>query len=92
MRIRWTELAVRDLTGICDYIELDRNAATARRIALALHEAAESLAKFPFRGRQGRKPDTRELVVPSLPYLIVYRVREEIVEIDRILHGAQKWP
>jgi plasmid stabilization system protein ParE len=31
-------------------------------------------------------------VFPGLPFLAVYRVGEEVVEIDRILHGAQKWP
>jgi plasmid stabilization system protein ParE len=27
-----------------------------------------------------------------LPFLAVYRIRAEIIEINRILHGAQKWP
>jgi len=36
--------------------------------------------------------NTRELVFPGLPFLAVYRVREGAVEINRILHGAQKWP
>jgi plasmid stabilization system protein ParE len=26
-----------------------------------------------------------------LPYLAVYRVREDVVEILRVLHGAQEW-
>jgi toxin ParE1/3/4 len=36
--------------------------------------------------------NTRELVFPDLPFLAVYRVREDVIEINRILHGAQKWP
>jgi plasmid stabilization system protein ParE len=28
----------------------------------------------------------------GLPYLAVYRVHEDTVEIVRILHGAQAWP
>jgi toxin ParE1/3/4 len=51
-----------------------------------------SLTQFPYRGRPGRKVNTRELVFSGLPYLAVYRIREEIIEIVRILHGAQKWP
>lgn len=47
MRIRWTELAVRDFTQICDYIEEHRSAATARRVALSIHQGVEVLSKFP---------------------------------------------
>jgi hypothetical protein len=27
-----------------------------------------------------------------LPFLAVYRIRAEVIEINRILHGAQKRP
>ena len=90
MRIRWTEPAVQDLTNICDYISEHNGAAEARRIALRIYSGLDSLAEFPRRGRPGRKPDTRELVFPGLPWLAVYRVREDVVEINRILHGAQR--
>lgn len=43
-------------------------------------------------GRTGRKPDTRELMFTRLPYLAIYLIREDAVEIVRLLHGAQEWP
>jgi toxin ParE1/3/4 len=43
-------------------------------------------------GRIGRVPGTRELIVGGTPWIIVYRVRADAVEIIRVLHGAQKWP
>lgn len=92
MHIRWTDSAVRDFTQICDYIEEHSSAATARRVALSIHNDVELLAKFPEQGRTGRKQDTRELVFRNLPYLAVYRVHKDAVEIVRILHGAQIWP
>jgi len=92
MRIRWTDTAVADFTHICDYIEKQVSAAAARSVALSIHSAIDLLAKFPEYGRTGRKPDTRELVFSGLPYLAIYRVHENAVEIVRILHGAQKWP
>jgi toxin ParE1/3/4 len=91
MIIRWTDAAVRDFTHICDYIEEQRSAAAARRVALAIHHGIDSLAAFPEYGRTGRKPDTRELVFSGLPYLAVYRIHREAVEIVRIFHGAQDW-
>ena len=92
MRIRWTEPAAHDLTQICDYIAEHSGPATARRVALTIYEGISSLTQFPYRGRPGRKAKTRELVFPGLPFLAVYRVREEVIEVNRILHGAQNWP
>jgi plasmid stabilization system protein ParE len=92
MRIRWTEPAARDLTNICDYAEEHDGPEAARRTALRIYEGLGALVQFPRRGRPGRKSGTRKLVFPGLPFLAVYRVGEEVVEIDRILHGAQKWP
>jgi toxin ParE1/3/4 len=43
-------------------------------------------------GRAGRVRGTRELVVPGLPYIVIYRVRKDTIQIARILHGAQLWP
>ncbi|HMD99813.1 MAG TPA: type II toxin-antitoxin system RelE/ParE family toxin [Terriglobia bacterium] len=92
MRIRWTEPAARDLTDICDYIVARDGPHAARQVALAIYESVDSLTQFPRRGRPGRKLNTRELLFPGLPYLAVYRIREDVVEINRILHGAQRWP
>jgi toxin ParE1/3/4 len=50
------------------------------------------LKKFPGLGRLGREAGSRELVFSPLPYVAVYRVNGNIVEISRIWHGAQNWP
>jgi toxin ParE1/3/4 len=92
MRIRWTPPAARDLTKICDYIEEHDGPAPARRVALTIYERIDSLTAFPLLGRPGRAADTRELVIPGLPYLAVYRVKGDVIEVSRVLHGAQKWP
>jgi toxin ParE1/3/4 len=92
MRIRWTQPAARDFTRICDYTGERDGPAAARRVALAIHEGISSLMQFPQRGRPGRKLHTRELVFSGLPFLVVYRIREDVIEINRILHGAQQWP
>jgi len=92
IRIRWTQPAAHDLTKICDYINERDGAKTARRVAVTIYEGISSLTQFPHRGRPGRKLNTRELIFPGLPFLAVYRVRAEVIEINRILHGAQIWP
>ncbi len=92
MRIRWTEPAAQDLTGICDYIQEHDAPGAARKVALAIYEGVGTLAQFPNRGRPGRKVGTRELMFPKLPFLVIYRVRQDVIEISRILHGAERYP
>lgn len=65
---------------------------TARRVALTIYGTVALVEKFPQRGRLGRKTKTRELAVTNLPYVAIYRIREQVVEIARIPHGAQNWP
>ena len=55
-------------------------------------EAAADLLTFPYRGREGKKEGTRELVLSPLPYIVVYQITGEVIHVARILHGAQKWP
>lgn len=92
MIVRWTKPAVDDLAHICDYTRDRFGATKARRAALAVYDAADSLKEMPLRGRVGRKRGTRELIVADLPFLIIYRVGKEAAEILRVLHGAQQWP
>jgi len=92
MRIRWTELSIEDLTRICDYIEEQDGPAAARRVVLRIYQGIDSLTQFRRRGRPGRKIGTRELVISGLPFIAIYFVRTDAIEIVRILHGAQKWP
>jgi addiction module RelE/StbE family toxin len=92
LRRRWTEAAVHDLTQICDYVAERDGAAVARRIALKICDGLDSLAEFPRKGRTGRISGTRELVFAPLPWLAVYSIREDSVVINRILHGAKRFP
>jgi toxin ParE1/3/4 len=55
-------------------------------------DAANSLDVMPSRGRVGRIPGTRELVVPGLPYIVLYEVADMAVQILHIYHGARNWP
>jgi toxin ParE1/3/4 len=47
---------------------------------------------MPHRGRPGRWPGTRELVIPRTPYIVPYRVQGDLIEILRVFHGARRWP
>lgn len=89
MRIRWTLAAAADLEHIKDYLK-DHHPHLAHSTVLKLYETIRSLKATPHRGRVGREEGTRELVFFSLPYIAVYRVKEESIEILHINHGAQE--
>lgn len=91
MRLRWTTLAADDLIRITEKIR-QFNVGAAQRVAETLYDGCGGLRDFPYRGRKGRIDNTRELIFPGLPYLVVYRIDDDIVDILRIYHGAQDWP
>ena len=91
MQVRWTTPAAQDLEEIALYIQKDSESA-AMATAKALFDAANSLDQLPSRGRVGRISGTRELVVPGLPYIVLYEVADTAVQILHIFHGARNWP
>lgn len=91
MEVRWSLEAADDLEQIVRYIQRD-NPEVARKVARIIVDAVGALSTFPERGRAGRISGTRELVVSTLPWIAVYRIRKEGVEVVRIYHGAQNWP
>lgn len=91
MEVRWSARALADLEAIQDYL-LERSPSAALRMVTVLRDAGEKLSTMAQRGRPGRWPGTRELIVANTPYLLPYRVRGEVVEILRVFHGARRWP
>ena len=87
MRLNWTDNAFAQRLAIFDYIGND-NADAA--IALDKHflTASQQLKTFPFMGKPGRVEDTRELVVHA-PYILVYEVIDDTINILAVHHGAQ---
>lgn len=90
MDVFWLEAAIADIEEIIAYIEAD-NPAAARHGASGLYDAATRLGSHPRIGRRGRNRGTRELVVPSLPSIIAYRIRSNRVEVIRVIHGRRHW-
>jgi len=91
MEVRWSPDAADDLERIVIRVRQE-NPPAARRIADAIYRRCADLQQFPNRGRHGRVAGTRELVLAPLPFIVVYRVKVDTVEIVRIYHGAQNWP
>lgn len=91
MRVRWLLKAVKDLEDLQEYIAADNPTAASRQLELILNAVAR-LSENTNLGRPGRVKGTRELVIPKTPYIAAYRIKYDVVEILRVLHGARKWP
>lgn len=91
MRVRWLATALRNLDEEAAFIAREDPAA-ARRLVARIREAVTHLSDHPELGRPGRVAGTRELVVAGTPYLLPYRVKDNSLQILRVLHGARRWP
>ena len=92
MRIVWTRRYLRELAAIGDYVA-ERNPKAAARLLGTIHNKTRILLSAnPFIGRRGEIAGTRELVIPSTAYVVAYRVRDNVIEVLFVQHGAQKWP
>ncbi len=71
MPVKWTSKARNDLYSVEAFISRD-NPTAAVETVLKIIETVEVLSSHPDMGRPGRVPDTRELVIPGLPYIVPY--------------------
>ena len=91
--IEYLPIAERDLVEIIEYIQKD-NPSAALELLDQIDETVSKLESFPFMGqvpkdRRLQSLNYRMLIVSS--YLIFYIIKDNIIEIRRILHGKRKY-
>lgn len=91
MNVIWSASAVRHLSETIEFIQAKsiKGSATVRRRILNI---VMRVGQMPYSGRVGRIDGTREAVVPGVPYIVVYQVSSDAVEIVGIWHTARLWP
>jgi toxin ParE1/3/4 len=91
LRVRWLRRALLDLDAAETYIAQDDPYAAAA-VILKIIRAVSMLKEQPGIGRAGRVPGTKELIVPTTPFIVPYRVKDDSVQILRVYHTSRKWP
>lgn len=91
MKTHWSAQADRDADEIWTFIAVD-NVDAADRVIARFHSAVLALGEQPKMGRKGRTRGTREFAVSGTPYILIYEIATDIIQIRRIIHGAQDWP
>lgn len=82
----WSATALVELSEIRAYIAVF-NPAAADRMVRRLLQAGNSLSDFPNRGRPAGNGLREVATVP--PYVLRYRVTNDMVSIVRVRHGAR---
>ena len=91
MQVQWTISAGRDRENAINYIAVNSLTAALGQLD-EIERQTDRLADYPKLGRPGRVKGTRELVVNRTPFIVVFHIKGEIVQVLRVLHGAQQWP
>ena len=91
MRVKWARRALREQDEVFEWI-VTGNPQAAGEVIDRMRAATRLLAGNPRMGRPGRIAGTRELVVTRTPYVVVYRIGPEQVEILAVIHHAREWP
>jgi len=90
--LRFSGAARDDLLTINEHLLIEAPESAEAVVARILQTAA-LLEAFPSIGRPGRVPETRELKVPRLPYILIYTLNSQSdVDIERVLHSKRQYP
>lgn len=90
LRLKWTTYAVEQFELEQRYYE-NLNPMAASLLAMRVNEATMRLCEMPGIGRVGNIAGTREWVVQKTPYVLVYRERDDALEVLYLWHAAQAW-
>ncbi|MBI4826233.1 MAG: type II toxin-antitoxin system RelE/ParE family toxin [Nitrospirae bacterium] len=88
--IKWSPRAASNFEDICDYIAKDSRYYAAL-FAKKIISIVETISQFPKTGRvvpEYNNENLREKIYEN--YRIVYRIKNEIIEIVVICHGARQ--
>ena len=90
LKIEWLPLASANRFEQLDYIAQDNPLAAIDQDERIEHQI-DMLLQHPQMGRPGRKKGTRELVISRTPFVAVYRIQADTIQILRLLHSSQQW-
>lgn len=90
-RLEWTAPAREDLRKIEDWLSRETTPALTVRMLAAIRFRAGFLLNFPHGGPPVFDKDYRSLRVHDTPYLILYRLTHDAVQILRVHHERENW-
>ena len=92
MKVHWTNTALNNLRAIHEYTA-QNSKIYADRLIDRLTRRSEQIGLFPRSGRmvpEYRRDDIREVI--ERPYRIIYRLKENQIDVLAVVHGARRMP
>ncbi len=92
MKVVWTDASINELQAIYDFIA-QTSILYASRIVDRLTRRSIQIESFPRSGRmvpEYEADHVREII--EHPYRIIYRIREEYIEVLSVIHSARLLP
>ena len=86
-----TRRTLQALSEVLDYYESQQSGLGARFLC-SYDTQIEVVRDMPKIERTGKVFGTRELVMQDFPFLVVYRIRKDYLEIVRLIHQSMKYP
>lgn len=83
MQIVWLPKAVQNLKNIREYIE-EKNPKSAGEVAKKIQKTISLLEEYPNLGKPSMVEGFREIQVPKLPFLIPYKVMDNVTVANQI--------
>jgi toxin ParE1/3/4 len=91
LKLRWTPRAVADLEQIADYL-LAVHPQSWDRLLTRVEETVDYLLHFPHMGKAGLVEGTREFVLSGTPYILVFRIKHDVVQMVSVRDGRMQLP
>lgn len=91
MRIVWLTRARLARENAIEFIAQENPIAALYQLDEIEHQI-DLLVDHPKLGRSGRVKGTRELVISRTPFIALYRIVGDEIQVLNLLHGAQQWP
>lgn len=88
MRTAWTKIASRDLEAIEDHVRKDNPREAVRQVLAIIDNVEQSVSLVPGNGRPGPIAGTMEFSVTGTPYSVACRVKNNVLEVLRVLENA----
>jgi toxin ParE1/3/4 len=89
MRVVWADSARLDFEKAMAFLK-QHSPAGARRVGERILEAVGLLEQLPELAAASRHRGLRQLVVTRTPFLVIYRVHEDSVEVRAVVHAKQR--
>jgi toxin ParE1/3/4 len=89
VKVRYLQRAVADLIRIEAHIRAESPRGAAR-VGARIRKRAGDLAQFPFQGTRSRRHGVFQLYVAKTPYILIYRLENDEVQIITVVHTSQR--